>query len=744
MTYYIAEIRLNKKRTKPKREKETKERKLAYVLTSVVATILILATFFTISKAFSTDESEITDSLEQLSEEILALPDDAFYNPRSSAGHKAALSNKIKAVAHQTNAGAYDGALNKLQNDIKASIIEWIDPAYTADLTALVDEIIGLIQEITEPTPDFSLKVDPDTLTVEQGTADATIITIESLNEFNLPVNLTITSPPIDGITTTLDPSQATPPPNSAVHSALTIEVALTTMPTTYTITVKGNANSLEHSANVSLLVISPPPAPDFSLDAFPSSLIINKGNGNTSLLAVASLANFSQPVDLNVTSAPITGVTATLNPPLVIPPANNSAISILTVEVTPEAPTGSYSITVAGTSNSLQHNVDILLEITEPPVPSHPDFSIAAFPPSLTIQTGASTTSTIVVTSLQDFNQPVDLTITSTPIPDVTITTDVFIVTPQPNDFVTATLTATIGPLATPEDYTITITGTSDTLEHSTSIPLTVTIENVPPEIVNILRLPHEPSYTDSVTILAGIVDPNSGVEDVIMGYASDAEWKNVTMISKEDAIYKASIRPYSFNTTIRYRIYASDKAGNTASSHLYSYVTADPYPPKLGIPTWHPEMPDPDMNVTINVAVTEPREGSGLENTTLWYNATGEWQSAEMILANGNWTAAIPGQSGEVPVVFYVEAYDKAGNSAVTETFEYLVSVAPWPLAWIAGIALGVAALTAAVIFIAYRNRKKRSARGLTNLKHKPVISLYIPARILNRDRPTIERDG
>jgi hypothetical protein len=316
--------------------------------------------------------------------------------------------------------------------------------------------------------------------------------------------------------------------------------------------------------------------------------------------------------------------------------------------------------------------------------------------------------------------------------------------VTPQPNDFVTSTLTATVGPSATPGDYKITAVGTSDMLEHSIDISLTITLENVLPEIVSILRLPDEPSYMDSVTILAAVVDLNSGVEDVIISYSSDDAWKDVTMISKEDALYEANIPPDSFNTTIRYRIYASDKAGNTASSHLHSYDIVDPYPPQLGVPTWHPRTPGPDINVTINVAVTEPMEGSGVENTILWYNATGEWQSAEMILANRNWTTTIPGQSGEVTVVFYVEAYDKAGNSAVTETFKYSVSVAPWPLAWIAGIALGVAALTAAVIFIAYKNRKKRSARGLTNPKHKPVISLYIPARILNRDGPTIERDG
>ncbi len=742
MTYYIAEIRFNRKHAKSKRDKETKKRKLAYLLTSAVAAILILATFFTISTALSTDESEVTEALEHLSDEILTLPDEAFENPKSATGHKGALANKINAVVHQIKAGAFDGSLNKLENDIKTSIIDWIDPAYAADLIALVDEIIDLIKEITEPTPDFTLEAHPDTLTIAQGSADTTTLTIESLNGFDQSVDLTITSPPTAGITTTLDPPQVTPPPDSTVHSTLTIDVAPTTTPTSYTITVEGTNGSLAHSANVSLTVISPPPTPDFSIEAYPPALTIHQGKANTSLIAVTSLASFSQPVALSITSEPIASVTTMLNPPLVIPPVNDSAISILTLEIASEAPIGAYNITIEGTSNAIHHSVDILLAITEPPAPSYPDFSIAAFPPALTIQTGASATTNIIVISLRDFSQPVDMTITSAPIPDVTFTMDTSTVTPQPNDFVTATLTVAVGTSVSPGDYEITIAGTSDTLEHNTDIALTIAIENVPPEIVSILRLPDEPSYMDSVTLLAAVVDLNSGVEEVTTNYSSGDTWQNVTM-TFEEGLYTGNIPAYAFGTTIEYRIHASDKAGNTASSHLYSYDVTDPHPPQLGIPTWQPEMPDPDMNVTINVTVTEPIEGSGVANATVWYNATGVWQSVEMTVADGNWTAVTPGQGGDVTVVFYVEAYDQAGNIAMTQTYEYTVRGVPWPLAWLAGIALGVAALTAAAIYIVYRSRKKRSTQALTNLRNKPVVSLYIPAKILTREEPALERD-
>jgi hypothetical protein len=152
---------------------------------------------------------------------------------------------------------------------------------------------------------------------------------------------------------------------------------------------------------------------------------------------------------------------------------------------------------------------------------------------------------------------------------------------------------------------------------------------------------------------------------------------------------------------------------------------------------------MPSPDANVTINVTVTEPIEGSGVANATVWYNTAGAWQSAEMIVADGNWTAVIPEQGGDVTVIFYIEAYDQAGNNAMTQTYEYMVRGVPWPLAWLAGIALGVAALTATAIYIVYRSRKKRSTQGLTNLRNSPIVSLYVPAKILTREEPTFEHD-
>ena len=749
MTYYIAEIRFNRKSAKQKREKKMRRILNLTVLALVFTLTLFFLAVLPARSPHNTSNPSTTQILQSnewlwLRGNVTALPEDAFKNNASWKGQKNALENKLNAVENQIEAGAFNGSLNKLKNDMKKHISEWIDPTYAADLIALVDEIIDLIKGVTPPTPDFSIEASPDSLAIEQGGMDTSTITIESLNGFSQSVDLDVTSPPISGVTTTLDPLQVTPPPDGSINSTLTVEVASTVVPATYTITVTGTNNSLAHSTDISLVVTPTPPVPDFSINAYPTSLTIHQGGSNTSIITVTSLEGFNQPVDLAVTSEPITGVTVTLNPSQVIPPPNKFAISILTVNVASAVTVGSYSITVKGTSDSLQHSVDILLEVTAPPVPSYPDFSMAAFPTSLTIQTGDSATSTIVVISLRDFSEPVDLTVTSEPIPDVTVTVDPSMVTPPPSGFATSTLTVDVDVMALPGEYGITVVGTSGALEHSVDISLKIAVEDTPPEIVSVFRIPEEPSYNDSVTVLAAVTDADSGVKDVLIGYSSGGEWKNVTMALKEEGLYKASIPAFSFGTLVEYRVYALDNAGNRASSSVYSYVVADPYRPHIGVLSWWPEEPDANVDVIVNVTVTEPLDGSGVKNVTLWYNVTGEWQSLEMTLANENWTATIPGQSGDATVVFHVEAYDKAGNSEMTTMYEYTVKPAPWPLAWLAGIALGVAALTGTGIYAFYRRRKTRSAEGTTKPENKPVVSFYVPAKILTRDEQTPERDG
>jgi len=91
------------------------------------------------------------------------------------------------------------------------------------------------------------------------------------------------------------------------------------------------------------------------------------------------------------------------------------------------------------------------------PPPPPLPDFSINASPQSLIIPKNSSDTSNITITSLNDFNKPVDLMVSNEPT-NVTTTLDPPQVTPPPNGTANSTLTVTVGTTALPGNYTLTV----------------------------------------------------------------------------------------------------------------------------------------------------------------------------------------------------------------------------------------------------------------------------------------------
>jgi len=107
------------------------------------------------------------------------------------------------------------------------------------------------------------------------------------------------------------------------------------------------------------------PPAPDFSISASPDSFTIQQGSSATSVITVTSIGFFNQPIQLSVSSVP-SGVTATLNPEEVTPPAGGTATSTLTVSADTTATPGSYTLTITGTNGTTTHSVDITLEITQ------------------------------------------------------------------------------------------------------------------------------------------------------------------------------------------------------------------------------------------------------------------------------------------------------------------------------------------------------------------------------------------
>ncbi|MEM3788300.1 MAG: NosD domain-containing protein [Candidatus Bathyarchaeia archaeon] len=112
-------------------------------------------------------------------------------------------------------------------------------------------------------------------------------------------------------------------------------------------------------------LTTLPPPTADFSITPSSTFLTIQQGDLDTLTITVMSLNGFNQPVLLSVSGAP-SGVRAAITPEIVTPPPDGSTTSKLTISVDTTAKTGSYSLTVTGTSGTTAHTIDITLEVSQ------------------------------------------------------------------------------------------------------------------------------------------------------------------------------------------------------------------------------------------------------------------------------------------------------------------------------------------------------------------------------------------
>jgi len=212
---------------------------------------------------------------------------------------------------------------------------------------------------IVSVVSDFTLDVTPQSQIASLGQSVIYIVTVTSQNNFNSPVILSLSGYPA-GLTPSFNPPSVTPPKNGAQTSVLMITLASSVAQGSYTLNVMGAGGGLTHSKQIVLTVGV---GADFSISAEPSTLSVTVGSGGTSTIRVTSINNFNSQVRLELSSVP-SGISASLNPVLVIPQANGFAISILTVNVPAGAAGGTYTLLVTGTSGSLSRAATVTLNV--------------------------------------------------------------------------------------------------------------------------------------------------------------------------------------------------------------------------------------------------------------------------------------------------------------------------------------------------------------------------------------------
>ena len=199
---------------------------------------------------------------------------------------------------------------------------------------------------------------------------------------------------------------------------------------------------------------------PDYSLSASPSSQTVAPGAGTSYTVTVTPSGGFNGTVNFGVSGLPA-GAGASFNPASV----NTSGSSTMSITTSTTTPIGSYLLTITGTSGSLSHTTSVTLVVTN----ANADFVLSATPSTQSVSRNASTTYTVKVTTSGGFNGTIGFTVSGLPSGATASFNPPTVTAPG-----TTTMTVTAG--RTRGTFPLTITGTSGSLSHTTSVSLTVT----------------------------------------------------------------------------------------------------------------------------------------------------------------------------------------------------------------------------------------------------------------------------
>lgn len=198
-----------------------------------------------------------------------------------------------------------------------------------------------------------------------------------------------------------------------------------------------------------------PPPPPDFTVGVAPQSSTVTQGSSATYTVTVGASGGFSAAVSLGQSGLP--GGTFT---PTSVNGSGSSTLSVNTSSISP----GSYPFTITGTSGATTHSVQATLVVQSAPAG---DFAISVSPASQRIPATSSTTFAVTITPSNGFSAPVSLSASGF----VAGLSGSF----SPNPATTSsTFTVNSNNVHTGRGrVTLTITGTSGSLTHSTTVSI-------------------------------------------------------------------------------------------------------------------------------------------------------------------------------------------------------------------------------------------------------------------------------
>ena len=302
-------------------------------------------------------------------------------------------------------------------------------------------------------TPDYTVAASPASHSVVQGSSTSYTVTVTPSGGFTGTVSFSVSGLPA-GAAATFNPTSV---PGSGT-STMSVTTSSTTPTGSYPLTITGTSGTQTHTASVTL-VVTAPVTPNFSLSASPASQSVVQGASTSYTVTITPSGGFTGSVTLSASGLPA-GAAASFAPN---PATSTSTMSVTTSSTTP---TGSYPLTITGTSGTLSHTASVTLIVT---AAATPNFTLSASPSSQTVTQGASTSYTVTITPSGGFTGSVTFSASGLPAG----ATASFAPNPATS---TSSMTVTTATTTPAGSYPLTITGVSGTLSHTASVTLVVT----------------------------------------------------------------------------------------------------------------------------------------------------------------------------------------------------------------------------------------------------------------------------
>lgn len=256
--------------------------------------------------------------------------------------------------------------------------------------------------DVTPPTPAISIALSSSALDITQGTNATATVNLTRSGGFTGDVAIAV-----EGLPGTVTYASAPATIDGNASSAIiTFDVGESATPGVINATVKAAGTGV--SAETAPLAITVVAAPTYTFAVANATVAATQGGAATQTVNITRTGGFAGAVSLTAEGLP-TGVTAAFDPESA---AGNS--STLTLTAAANAATGSATVTVKGTATG-QPDKTATFQLTVT-AGTAGGFTVAMNPKTLTIQQGASGTSTVKITQAGGIVVGVWLTATGLP----------------------------------------------------------------------------------------------------------------------------------------------------------------------------------------------------------------------------------------------------------------------------------------------------------------------------------------